>query len=149
MRGPASVLVLAAAALAAGGCGGEEEAGEPSGEPLRTVEVSATEFAFEPATIELDRAGTYSFSVRNDGSFEHALEIEGGDVEVETDTIGGGETAELTVELAAGTYELYCPVGNHREEGMEGTLTVGGAAGGGAPTGEDDEDDRGSGYGYD
>ena len=30
----------------------------------------------------------------------------------------------VTADLKAGTYTFYCPVGNHRAEGMEGTLTV-------------------------
>jgi len=43
-------------------------------------------------------------------------------------------------ELKAGRYELYCPVGNHRELGMEGTLSVGGAAPGGGTTTESGND---------
>jgi uncharacterized cupredoxin-like copper-binding protein len=140
-------ITLTAVALAAAGCGGEEDTVEPGGMPVRTVEVAATEFAFDPAAIELEEAGTYAFTLRNDGSTEHALEIEGGDVEVETDTIGGGETAELTVDLPAGTYELYCPVGDHRGRGMEGTVTVAGGTTGATTTGTD-EDESGYGYGY-
>jgi plastocyanin len=28
------------------------------------------------------------------------------------------------VDLKPGEYEYYCPVGNHKAEGMEGTLSV-------------------------
>jgi len=28
------------------------------------------------------------------------------------------------VHLGPGTYEIFCPVGHHEEEGMKGTLTV-------------------------
>ena len=89
----------------------------------------------------------------NDGSVDHALEVEGGGVEEETDTIAPGESGELTVELAAGTYELYCPIGNHREQGVEGSVEVGGGAGGGGATtgendGETDDDSDGGGSGY-
>jgi uncharacterized cupredoxin-like copper-binding protein len=67
----------------------------------------------------------------------HALEVESEseDLEEETDDIAPGGSAELTVELAAGEYELYCPIGNHKEQGMEGRLVVGG---GGAGGGDDD-----------
>jgi uncharacterized cupredoxin-like copper-binding protein len=34
------------------------------------------------------------------------------------------DKASVTVDLKAGDYEFYCPVGNHRAEGMEGKLTV-------------------------
>jgi plastocyanin len=126
------VLALPLALLACGSDDGEEAAGE-------TVNVSATEFAFNPADIQLDAAGTYTFHLTNAGEFEHALEIEGQGIEEATDTIGGGESADVTVDLADGEYEIYCPVGNHREMGMEGTLTVGaGAAGAGTDTVEDD-----------
>jgi plastocyanin len=130
-----ALLVLAvfllAPALAACGSGddeGEEAAG--GGGNSTTIEIVGTEFALEPAMVELDAPGTYTFVFRNEGGTVHALEVDGHGVEEETEEIGAGETAELTVELAeAGEYELYCPVGNHREQGMEGTVVVGGAAG--------------------
>jgi plastocyanin len=121
-------LALPLALLACGEDGGEEASGQ-------IVEVSATEFAFDPSTINLDEAGTYTFRLTNDGQFEHALEIDGQGIEEETDVIGGGETAEVTVDLTEGEYEIYCPVGNHREMGMEGSLVVGGGTGAGTDTG--------------
>lgn len=36
-----------------------------------------------------------------------------------------GESGSLTVDLQAGTYQIWCPVGNHRSQGMQTTLTVG------------------------
>ena len=118
--------------LACGSDDGEEASGQQ-------VDVSASEFQFNPPDITLDSAGTYTFHLTNAGEFEHALEIEGQGVEEETDVIGGGDSADVTVDLAEGTYDIYCPVGNHREMGMEGTLTVGG--GGGAGTGSDTTED--------
>jgi plastocyanin len=124
-------------------CGGddEEEAGQ-------RVDVSATEFQFNPPDIQLDAAGTYTFHMTNAGEFEHALEIDGQGIEESTDVVGGGESADVTVDLSEGQYEIFCPVGNHREMGMEGTLTVGasGGAGTGSGTTEDDTstDDTGT-----
>lgn len=118
-------------------CGSDDGGEEASGQ---RVDVSATEFKFNPPDIQLDASGSYTFHLTNAGEFEHALEIEGQGVGEGTDVIGGGESADVTVDLADGEYEIYCPVSNHREMGMEGTLTVGG--GGGAGTGSDTTEDE-------
>ena len=36
-----------------------------------------------------------------------------------------GGVSKVTVDLKAGEYEYYCPVDDHAQAGMEGTLTVG------------------------
>ena len=38
-----------------------------------------------------------------------------------------GNTAELKVKLDEGTYTWFCPIGDHRQRGMEGTVKVGAA----------------------
>jgi uncharacterized cupredoxin-like copper-binding protein len=86
----------------------------------------------DPAKITLDKPGTYTFKAVNSGSTTHALEIEGRGVEEETKDLGAGQSAELKVSLKGGKYEIYCPVDGHREQGMEGTVTVKGDSGGGA-----------------
>ena len=68
--------VLAILVAVGAGCGtGDDEEAAPGGGAA--VEISATEFALDPATIELDEAGTYTFRLVNDGGTVHALEIEG------------------------------------------------------------------------
>jgi plastocyanin len=120
---------LAFAVLALAACGGDddsdEEAAAPSG-PAKTIQMSLVDYRLDPSDIRLDQAGTYSFQLTNDGGNDHALEIEGGDLEEESDLVNPGQTGELTVELEDGEYEMYCPLGNHRERGMVGTLEVGG-----------------------
>ncbi len=77
-----------------------------------------------PAELQ---AGTTTFVLRNVGEFPHTIEIEGqGIEEVLEPPLQAGETKTLTVDLEAGTYEVYCPVGDgrHREQGMELELTV-------------------------
>ena len=141
-------IVLVAFALALAGCGSEDGSGT-DGSDGSALEVSETEFALEPSSLSVDEAGEVTIRVVNDGEFEHALELEGEGVEEETGTLAPGESAELAVELAAGSYTIYCPIGNHREQGMEGTVVVAGGAGsagtGATTTGEADEDE---GYGY-
>ena len=133
--------VLVALPFAVAACGGEEATEDAADDAVETIEVSGTEFAFEPSEITLDAAGTYRFVFTNDGGAPHALEIEGNGVEAETETIDGGETAELEVTLDDGEYEIYCPVGNHADQGMVGRIVVGGGATGGGATTDEDEDE--------
>ena len=123
-------MLIPIAVLALAGCGGDgdDSAGgtttsTAAGTP---VTMSLVDFALEPKTVQLDAPGTYTFKVTNDGQTQHALEIEGNGVEEETDTLAPGDSGEVTVELAAGEYELYCPIDGHRANGMEGTLVVAG-----------------------
>ena len=111
---------------------------DTSGGGGQTIEVSASDFAFGPADLQAE-PGELTIVLTNDGESPHAIEIEGNGVETSSDTINGGETTELTLDLDAGTYEIYCPVGNHRDMGMVGTLTVGsgGGSGGATDTGDD------------
>jgi plastocyanin len=126
----ALVVALAALAFVLAACGEDEGAG--TGEAIEIVE---TDFALDPADVTVDGPGTYTFRAVNEGETTHALEIEGHGIEEETEDFGPGESAELTVELTeSGEYEMYCPVGNHREMGMVGTLTVGGGGAGGTGT---------------
>ncbi|MFL5870946.1 MAG: cupredoxin domain-containing protein [Solirubrobacterales bacterium] len=88
-----------------------------------SVDISETEYKLDPSDATA-KAGTVTFNVSNDGGVTHALEIEGNDVEEETDDISAGQSAKLSVDLKPGTYEIYCPIDNHRDLGMEGSLTV-------------------------
>ena len=105
-------------------------------EPLDTIKVNlSSERTLEPSEITLDRPGTYAFKVENvTEDVAHALEITGTkgakvnnktDGSVRTQDLAPGESApEFNVELEPGTYEIFCPVDHHEEEGMRGTLTV-------------------------
>lgn len=56
---------------------------------------------------------------------EHDFEIEGQGIEdVFEQNLQPGETQTLQVDLAPGEYTVYCPVGDHRKQGMELALTV-------------------------
>jgi plastocyanin len=118
---------------AGGGGGGAEDAQAPSGAKesvLKTIRVKETEFELKPAEITLEKPGTYLFKAVNSGGTVHALEVEGQGIEEETEEIQPGQSAELKVKLEAGTYELYCPVDGHKEEGMEGKVIVKEGSGG-------------------
>ena len=89
-----------------------------------TVQVSLSDFAIDmPAELA---AGPTVFTITNDGEVPHNFEIEGQGIEVELEeNLQPGETGTLEVDLQPGTYEVYCPVGNHADRGMRLELTVG------------------------
>lgn len=70
------------------------------------------------------RAGTVQFNIRNVGERIHSLEIENGGIEEVSRTLRAGESTTMTIDLPAGEYDAYCPIGDHRQRGMETTLVV-------------------------
>jgi uncharacterized cupredoxin-like copper-binding protein len=88
-----------------------------------TIDIAESEFKIEPADPTA-QAGEVTFAITNEGSAPHNLEVEGNGVEEVSKTIEGGQATDLTVDLEAGTYEIYCAIPGHREQGMEGELTV-------------------------
>ncbi len=97
--------------------------GTPTGAGECVVAVTETEFTIEmPDTLP---AGPIVFRVTNAGTVEHNFEVEGQGIEEEfEENLRPGETKELRLDLRAGTYEVYCPVGNHKDRGMSLELTV-------------------------
>ena len=85
------------------------------------VAVSETEFKITPASTSF-KAGQITFQVKNTGKIPHDLAIkQTGD---KTKLIQPGDSAELTVTLKPGTYELYCTVPGHEAAGMKQNVTV-------------------------
>jgi uncharacterized cupredoxin-like copper-binding protein len=70
--------------------------------------------------------GPYEFVAEEQGQLPHALSIEGPGVDSASTSVidPGGDSQTLNLTLQPGTYELWCPVGNHRAQGMETTITV-------------------------
>lgn len=122
-----SVAGLATLA-ACGGDPGTTPAG-PEGTPTQTgreIVVEMTDFALDVAEPNLT-PGTYTLVAEQQGAVVHALSISGPGIESESTEVvdPGGDPAKLTVTLEPGSYELWCPVGGHRAQGMEARLTVG------------------------
>jgi len=94
-----------------------------------TVQVSLSEWAVS-LTPTVVPPGSVVFEVTNAGKVPHALEIEGGGVEKKTSPILPGASETLTLDLRAGTYEAYCPVGkgSHKMLGMTNHFSVADAA---------------------
>jgi plastocyanin len=138
------LLVLLPAAVLLAACGGSSGEGSSSGGAvIRTIQISEKEFTLNPSTVTLPKPGTYAFEVTNDGTITHALTIEGsGDEgkEVESGDIDPGSKKTVKYTFTAGKkYEMYCPIDGHKAQGMSGTISVGGAAGGGTTTNPEGE----------
>ncbi|WP_218156995.1 cupredoxin domain-containing protein [Amycolatopsis saalfeldensis] len=120
-------------ACGGGGSGSSAPSSSPAAAPAATaagepVKVTLTEFKVSLADQTLP-AGTYTFVIDNSGQTAHALEVKGPDgLDEKTATLRGGQSANLTVTLRQGAYELWCPVGNHKDQGMDTTITVDAAA---------------------
>jgi uncharacterized cupredoxin-like copper-binding protein len=144
-------LLALFAVLVLGACGSSSSESGTTGQAAagQAISISEAEFKLDPSSVQVDQAGTVTFRVTNNGTIDHALEVDGQGVEEETETIKPGQSAELTVDLSKdGSYEIYCPIDGHRDSGMEGDVTVGGAIGGGSTGTTEDEGSTTSGGGY-
>ena len=125
--------LLLAGTLALAACGGDgdgEDGGAStgttgatgtSGPAEETIEVTASEFVFEPSELSASADTVTAIRVENVGSVEHDLTIDEASLKIATPA---SETVEGTLSLPVGTYTFYCSVPGHQEAGMEGTLTV-------------------------
>jgi uncharacterized cupredoxin-like copper-binding protein len=148
------LLVLLPAALLLAACGGSSGGGGDAGSSvIQTIQISEKEYSLNPSTITVPKPGTYKFDVTNDGQITHAFNIEesgGGDEnEAEAGNIdpGSHKTVEFTFS-ADGKYEMYCPIDGHKDMGMAGTISVGGAAGGATTTNPEAETTTSNDPGY-
>jgi plastocyanin len=144
------IVVLVLALAACGGKGGTKTQAAPASGG-KTIQVKETEFKLSPAKITIASTGSVTFDATNAGKIDHALEIEGNGVEQKIGAISPGSSGKLTVTLSKnGTYELYCPIDNHRAMGMQATVVVGdsSAGGGGTTTTPTGSTSTSGGYGY-
>ncbi|MBA3359177.1 MAG: cupredoxin domain-containing protein [Thermoleophilaceae bacterium] len=111
-----------------GGQAGKESADAPKPTPknvVATIEVEETEYELNPANPGVEDAGKVAFEVTNAGKIGHALEVEGPEGEVKTKEIAPGDTAKFTADLSKpGKYKWYCPIADHEEQGMTGSVFV-------------------------
>lgn len=131
-------LAAACAALALAGCGSDDNSdngggststpasggggGGGGGSSLSLSAPSDGSLKFDQATATA-KSGSVTIKFDNPSSTPHGVEIEGNGVEKSSDVVTSANTS-FTVDLKPGEYEYYCPVGNHRDQGMEGKLTV-------------------------
>ena len=131
-----AVVAVAVIGAFAAGCGGGGDSSTSTaasatttaaqgGAGASSVDVSETDFKLNPSDPKV-KSGQVTFNVSNDGQTVHSLEVEGpnGDQELQSD-LSPGQKGVLSVDLSKpGKYEFYCPVGNHKQLGMKGEITV-------------------------
>jgi uncharacterized cupredoxin-like copper-binding protein len=119
------LAVGATTALALGACGEPRTTSPPeTGAAPEALETVATEYRFDPTVLRAPRPGPVGVALVNAGGVDHALAIEGPTGERVSAILGPGRRAVLRVRLPAGSYKLYCPVGDHQRRGMVGRLRV-------------------------
>jgi manganese oxidase len=111
-----AALIVATAALAGGGGAATAEARE------QTVDVELGDFFIRPATLASDEDAAVVIRVRNSGSTDHDLTVEGGP---KTASIKPGGTAELRLPAGHGAADLLCSLPGHAAAGMRAALVVG------------------------
>lgn len=90
---------------------------------IRTVEITATEFAYEPSRIAVEAGETVRLKLVNEGHLSHNLHLHGVDAKTETVQRGSSDTIEFTAS-ESGTVRFFCNVPGHKEAGMKGQVLV-------------------------
>jgi len=120
LAGAAAVALLGGAGLAAVHVAGADAKTKP-------LHLSAKSKSIAYNKVRLTAThGRISIVFNNpNGSIApHAVAIEGHGVDKDGKIVTAGHKSTLTVTLKKGTYTFYCPVGNHRAQGMVGKLVV-------------------------
>jgi plastocyanin len=132
------VAVASSIAVLATGCGSSDDNSKASDSQTKektTAQAPASgtgstlALAADPNKIAFDKkslsakAGKTTIAFDNPAQIPHAVEVEGNGVEKKTKVIQKAK-ATLALNLKPGTYEFYCPVADHKAEGMKGTLVV-------------------------
>jgi plastocyanin len=95
---------------------------ESTSSKIKEFTVTGKNFSFTPNTLAVNKGDKVKITFKNAGGF-HDFKID--EFNVAAKKIGDGQqdVVEFTADKA-GTFEYYCSVGNHRQMGMKGTLTV-------------------------
>ncbi len=124
-----SIIFLAAIALMAvllAACGGGASTGSSStsggSQPL-SLTVTATEFKFDPATINAAPGQTINLTVKNAGTTQHTFVLNASNVKLTIDP-GKSVNQSFQAPTAAVTYQYECDIAGHKEAGMVGQLIV-------------------------
>ena len=99
-----------------------EEAAQTNPTVIKEFSIDEVPFSLSPSTITVNRGDTVRITVKNKQG-THDLKID--EFNASTRVLNVGEEQIITfVADKVGVFEYYCSVGNHRAQGMVGTLRV-------------------------
>ena len=89
----------------------------------RIITVEGDEFKFSPTSITVEKGEKINLVFKNIGKFPHNFVVD--ELGIKSKTINAGEEDSIGfVSEKTGTFAMYCAVGNHRQQGMEGEIVV-------------------------
>ncbi len=102
---------------------GDQEGAEIVSQESETkVMLKASNFTYGTSKITVKKGSTLILAVTNEKGF-HDFKID--ELKIDSGMIKEGDTWEVTVPTdTVGSFEYYCSVGEHRANGMKGTLTI-------------------------
>lgn len=89
----------------------------------RTPDMELRDFELGPSELAVP-AGEITFTLINAGRFTHDFRVEGEGIDQKAPRVSAGRSSEWSVTLTPGVYRISCPISNHADRGMVGTLTV-------------------------
>ncbi len=89
---------------------------------VKVVNVTGSNFAFNPKTITVNKGETVRIVFTSENGF-HDFVLDQFGIRTEVLNSGGTDTVEFVADQT-GTFEYYCSVGSHRAMGMVGNLIV-------------------------
>jgi plastocyanin len=98
-------------------------AGVTSATTTLGLKASKTALKFNKTTLRATH-GKVTIVMTNPSSTKHGIAVEGHGLDKDGKVVGRNKTSTVTVTLKKGTYTFYCPVGDHRAEGMKGKIVV-------------------------
>ncbi|OGM20261.1 hypothetical protein A2955_00245 [Candidatus Woesebacteria bacterium RIFCSPLOWO2_01_FULL_37_19] len=87
------------------------------------IQVQGSEYSFNPSSLSVNAGQKVRLTFVNNGTLPHNLAIDELGITTKTISAGDSDSIEFT-PTESGTFTFYCSVGNHKAQGMEGSLQV-------------------------
>jgi uncharacterized cupredoxin-like copper-binding protein len=109
---------------------------------METITINLEEFFYEPGDLELKANTPYKLELINKGEKKHyytapefykavaTRKVQSRDGEIKmpyldaVEVLVGGQIDLYIVPVTKGEYPVYCTIDDHRDQGMEGTITI-------------------------